>query len=177
MKKIMIAIAASVFLLSGCTDNNAKPQEIPGTDVIDEEGPDDFAGDEAAGFDWFQAEEDAYGLFTEEIEDSLYSKDFTLEFNEETNTITLFSVISDSATPEEALNYAAEILRRFNDQIISIQAASLESSSESSYGGIYEDHNVKIQVTNESNRSQESSYFVNTEIPAGSDYKPLELQK
>lgn len=176
MKRLFTAMAVSVLLLSGCS-NTVDPGDILEETAINEEGPDDFAGDEVAGLNWFEANRDAYELFTEEMDDSLYSKDFTAEFNESTKVITLLSIVNDAVTPEEALDYATEVLNRFNDQIMFIQDESLEISSNTSYGGIYKEYNVKIQVTTENNLNDESKFFVNTEIPAGSEYKDLELQK
>lgn len=87
--------------------------------------------------------------------------------DEDTKTVMLIWPLDNSATEEDGVVYANEIVRAFNDACQE-QDFSIALSSEDYYGGLYETYAVNVQVFREQDILSPENYFVSMTIPAGS---------
>lgn len=95
-----------------------------------------------------------------------YVNDVYAKVDESSKQITLTAVVSDSTSPEVALDFADTMIRRFNS-IAQMQDSKIKSAGNEYYGGIYDDYNLLIGVAPVSKMSDTKHWFVYDAISKG----------
>lgn len=98
-------------------------------------------------FDWEQVEEEVKDLF----EDTLYfpaSVEMDYAGDEDAKTIDLTWVLKNGTAEDEAMEYAAELVQKFND-ILAVQTSDMELSSMESFGGVWDQFALTVQISTE----------------------------
>lgn len=158
MKKLILLLGCA-FLLTACTKSNiVSPEGLMEPDLTIKEGIE---------IDWDQIQGD---LDDEMLDQDLYPISETVSFSvdESTQTVNLTAVVKDSATSEEAVKYADQLIKTFNDDV-TIQDFSYSKSTETSYGKFFQKYAVQIQVIPASAKEDPSAALVDQLIKAGED--------
>lgn len=187
LKKAAI-LSLCVLALSGCTKSSistdapvaAGEQVGPGKEITDKDSFDKapLVEDdpvEETMFDWEQVDEETQDLFAD-AEFYPQTVKMSYEGDEEAKTIKLMWVLKNGTTEETAMEYAAEMVQKFND-ILAVQTADYERASADSFGGIWEDFALTVQVSAEDgtmlvDKSYEAGEEIDLELPEYSDNGP-----
>ena len=186
LKKVVI-LSLCVLALSGCTKSSistdapaAGEQVGPGKEITDgdsfERLPliDDEPVDESL-FDWEQVDEESQDLFADA---DFYPQTVKMSYegDEEAKTVKLMWVLKNGTTEEDAMTYAAEMVQKFND-ILAVQTVDYEMASADSFGGIWKDFALTVQVSTEDgtmliDKSYEAGAAIDLELPEYSGEGP-----
>ncbi len=164
MKKLTGVLVCGLFLSASVFLNGCLKSEIVGQRNDTEP---EFETRDNIVLDWNQIRADAEEQFNDT---SLYplSDYIDLAFDEGKGQVLLIWSISNDATLEDALEYGASYVKGIND-IATDQDFSLAKSSDTSYGGLFDKYNLQLQVFREADIMEESNYYINMFIPAGSN--------
>lgn len=159
LKKIAI-LSLCVMMLGGCTKSSistdapvsANEQVGPGKEITDgdnfERLPliDDDPVDESI-FDWEQVEDESQDLFGDA---DFYPQTVKMSYegDEEAKTVKLMWVLKDGTSEDEAMEYATEMVQKFND-ILAVQTVEYEMASVDTFGGVWDDFALTVQVSTE----------------------------
>lgn len=159
LKKAAI-LSLCVLALSGCTKSSistdapvaAGEQTDPDKEITDKDSFDrapliEEDLEEEPMFDWEQVDEETQDLFGD-VEFYPQTVKMTYEGDEEAKSVKLMWVLKDGTTEEEGMEYASEMVQKFND-ILAVQTTAYEHSSVESFGGIWEDFALTVQVSTE----------------------------
>ena len=116
-----------------------------------------------------EAQSSCEDLLKDNASDYPLSKYIDTVVDENTKTVMLIWPLDNSATEEDGVRYANELIRAFNDACAE-QDFSIAASSEESYGGLYQKYAVNIQVFREADILKPDKYLVSMTIPAGSNH-------
>ena len=149
-KKVLIICGIAAMLLAGCTKSNI----VTG-------GPAEpvFETQEGIGLDWGQIGDD---LDEEYLNNEDYPKAVSVNYSVDPDKKTI------GATPEEAVAFANAVVRTINDEA-AVQDFSIETSTEDSYGGFFQDYTLNLIVMPDGMMTDKSVWLVNMTIPAGSN--------
>lgn len=102
---------------------------------------------EVTMFEWEQVSEDSSDLFNDT---GFYpeSVKMSYEADEAAKTIKLTWVLKNGTSEDVAMTYAADMVQRFND-ILAAQASDIEFSSMDSFGGVWKQFALTVQVGTE----------------------------
>ena len=163
LKKVtMIALCAAVAVsMAGC-----KQKEIVVSGAGTEFYPDvrNIPVD-INDIDWDQIRDD--------MEDTLSKEDYPLgsyidfAVYPDTNQVNLIWVLTNEATAQDAVEYGPVIMKAFNDAYVN-QDNTVAVSTDTYYGGFWDKWDALLQLYREGNIMDETSYYVNQEIAAGS---------
>lgn len=154
MKKYMLMLGC-VALLTGCTQSNiVKPTgEIePNFNIV-----------EGIELDHAQIKQDVADSFDDS--DAAFKRGFEYEMDEKEN-LSLTISVAEGADPQEAAEFAAYLIRAFNDAAAT-QDFSYEKASDSSYGGYFNSHDIHVRVIPDVPELEESMWIVDQDIKAG----------
>lgn len=167
MKKFLLMLGCAVtVLLSGCTKstivNNAEGETIK----VD---PNKLETVENVEIDWDQVKDDASDIFTDTNEYE-YAKDFMLYLEPESKELQLLWIVDPEMPGELVDTYAEDLLKEFND-VVAMQDSSIEESSETSYGGLWDTYSVSLGIIPEGiSGDNTDEWFLDAYIPAGTDF-------
>lgn len=82
------------------------------------------------------------------------------------NELTVSIVVSDSADPEKALDFADTVIRQLN-LYAQMQDSSIESSSKDYYGGLYKQYTTLVGVAPQSKIQEQDKWLVYGSIGSG----------
>ena len=157
-KKVLIICGITAMLLAGCTKSNI----VTG-------GPAEpvFETQEGIVLDWGQIGDD---LDEEYLNNEDYPKAVSVNYSVDPDkkTIDLTLMMNVGATPEEAVAFANAVVRTINDEA-AVQDFSIETSTEDSYGGFFQDYTLNLIVMPDGMMTDKSVWLVNMTIPAGSN--------
>lgn len=159
IKRVTIILTA-VCLLCGCTKSN----------IIRRDGDEDLPQLSPEGILWEQVWDEL---------DSTYADEAYYPFIETVNgmvdtekkEISLFLLLNEEITAQEAADYATEVIKGLNDKIAS-QNHDYAFSSDTSYGGYVSRCSIYVMVSLDDTKSDESSWILEDTIPAG-EYRPV----
>lgn len=188
LKRIAV-LSLCVLAVSGCTQSSIKTQapvqnELDMSELIQngEIDPEKLAAlqgeeetvakvelvedgpyEEEPMFDPDQVNEEANDLFGDtHFYPEAVKMDYVLD--EEALTVELSWVLKNGTTEDVAMEYATELVQKFND-ILAVQVADVEFSSAASFGGIWEQFGLTVKVGTEDGKWLiEKNYAAGTEI-------------
>lgn len=176
LMKRMIVLGLVVMALGGCTKSSIST-EAPVMEGVDPGKMDDdddetlprdqnFLIEEDTEpesiYDWEQIEDEAQTLFFDKDSYPL-GETMTYEASEADHTIALKWIVANSISQEEAMDYAVELVKNFND-IVAVQTTDLENSSADSFGSLWEEYALTVQVGQEGNWLVDKSYKAGEKI-------------
>lgn len=160
MKRKMLAICAmTVMLLSGCTDSHILASGGPAEPI--------FETQDGIVLDWTQIGEEMDEQF---VDNADYPMALSVNYSvdPESKSIEMTLIVKDGTTPEEAVKFADAAVRYLNDSA-AIQDFSIESSDETSYGGLFKENSLNLLVMPDAGMTQKEYRLVEMTIPAGSE--------
>lgn len=160
MKRKMLAICAmTVMLLSGCTDSHILASGGPAEPI--------FETQDGIVLDWTQIGEE---MDEEFVDNADYPMALSVNYSvdPESKSIEMTLIVKDGTTPEEAVKFADAAVRYLNDSA-AIQDFSIESSDETSYGGLFKENSLNLLVMPDAGMTQKEYRLVEMTIPAGSE--------
>lgn len=162
MKKIVVLLSVFALLLSGCTQSNIVKNQ--GKLDPDMETKDDIE------INWSQVWEDLDAQF---IDPELYPFSESVNCNvvDEGKRIEFFLLVQPGTTKEQASSYATEVLKGFNDSIVT-QDFSYESSGEESYGSYLAQYEIYVMVAPYDSKQHEETWIMEDTIQPGEAYRP-----
>lgn len=165
--KTLTFAAVAVMALSGCTKSSITTDAPVSTDeeyvwTGNEVDPDKMDTEdeyvekvelieedpvEETMFDWEQVEEEAKDLFNDT---SYYPASVEMDYtgDEDAKTIDLTWVLKNGTTEDEAMEYAADLVQKFND-ILAVQTSDMELSTMDSFGGVWDQFALTVQISTE----------------------------
>jgi len=165
-KKIMIMILAAsiVAMTAGCVKREIvvnSVQSVPDMEIK-----------EGIEIDWEQVMDDCEAALNHEDYPEGQYLDFAVD--EENNVTKIIWPLKPGVSPETCVEYAQAYAKTFND-VIATQDFGYALSTEDSYGGYWDKHDMDVQVYDESDIMEPRDYYVNQIISAGSN-DPIHLQ-
>lgn len=155
--KIAALLCVCVLGVSGCTQSSIS-QSAPADgglgmfmdDDEDETLPRDQnilieeETEEQSMYDWEQVKDETDGLF---MDANRYPQGETMTFeaDEDALTIKLNWIVKDGTTEEQAMQYAVEMVKLFND-IVAVQSEELTISSADSFGNLWDTFSLTVRV-------------------------------
>lgn len=164
--KRMAVLALVVLALGGCTksslDEDMVDDESVGEEMVD---PDKMLDDDEetlprsenklieedvepeSMYDWDQVKDECDGLFTDT---TTYPQGVNMTFtaDEAALTVDLTWVLKDGTTEDEAMEYAALLVKNFND-LVAVQSADLEESTDTTFGTFWDQFALNLKVGTE----------------------------
>lgn len=164
--KTLAFAAAAVMVLGGCTKSSISTDApVADEDYVwtgNEIDPDKMESDdeyvekvelveenpvEETMFDWDQVEEEAKELFNDT---SYYSASVEMNYagDEDAKTIDLTWVLKNGTTEDEAMEYAADLVQKFND-ILAVQTEDIAFADTDSFGGVWDQFALTVKISTE----------------------------
>lgn len=165
-KNVVLFSLMAVLALSGC--NNKKKADNSAVSSEYKEPPSgaiSFTDD----IDWEQAMDGAREIL--DVNDYPLGDNLDYVVDDSSKTITLIWALKDEATSDDAIAYAKAYIKAFNDST-NMQRFSIEVSSDDSFGGLWKDYALNIQVYRKSDILTEANYFIKQSILAN---QPIEI--
>lgn len=164
IKNLMMVLGCAV-LLCGCTKSNiVKPEETQGPDLniyMDLEIDED------------QLHEDVEDIYLDENEYPMAAAiDFELHLDEEYVDVSV--VVKDGTTPEDAAYFADVALKGINDEVVT-QDFSYGESDEDTFGGLYQDNEIRLKIYDESTYEADGEPMYETTVPRD-EYMIFEIE-
>lgn len=165
--KRMAVVGLVVLALAGCTKSSLDDSADPmGQEEVDPEKLADLEDDEEtlpreenflvfddeelgeqSLYEWDQARDDATSLFSDsERFPQGVKMDFTA--NEDNMAITLSWVLKNDTTEQQAMDYAATLVQKFND-IVAVQSVDMLNSNDTSFGGLWNEFSLDLTISKE----------------------------
>ena len=123
-------------------------------------------------YEWDQARDDATSLFSDsERFPQGVKMDFTA--NEDNMAITLSWVLKNDTTEQQAMDYAATLVQKFND-IVAVQSVDMLNSNDTSFGGLWNEFSLDLTISKEDGtvmlkKSYKAGDKIDLEIPKSSE--------
>lgn len=116
--------------------------------------------EEQSMYDWDQVKDETDGLF---LNNPQYpqGESMTFEADEDAKTIKLTWIVKDGTTAEDAMDYAVDMVKQFND-IVAVQSEDLNSSNADSFGDLWNTFALTVQVG-----TKDGSWLVDKTYKAG----------
>ncbi|MCI7795027.1 MAG: hypothetical protein MR528_01820 [Lachnospiraceae bacterium] len=126
-------------------------------------------------YEWEQVQDELDGLFTDT--DS-YPQTVKMEFSadEDAMSINLTWILKNGTDEDTAMEYAADMVQKFND-IVAVQDTSIEASSEESFGSLWDTFALTVQVGTEDgqwliDKNYEAGEAIDLKLPEYNDDGP-----
>ncbi len=168
MKQMLLA-AGCMLLLCGCTKSNiVQPETEPGETM----GP-DFNMYTNIEIDEEQLDSEVKDIFLDEADYPMaVDLDFSLHPDEEYVDITI--VLKDGTLAEDAVAYVDEVIKGINDEVAT-QDFSYGESSANTFGGLYQDNEIRLKVYEETDYKNGGEAMCDTVVPKDT-YLVLEIE-
>jgi len=159
--KALMICAMSVLLLTGCTEKHILNSTGPAEPV--------FETQQGIVLDWDQIGND---MDEEFVNNEEYPMALSVNYSvdQKNKKIDLTLIVKDGTTPDEAVVFANAAVRYIGDEA-AMQDFSFEKSSDTSYGGFFEDYDLHVIVMPDYRMKEEQYWLVDMDIPKGSDEK------
>lgn len=176
LRRIAI-MSLCVLALSGCTKSSISNEApVSGSEGVapDKNGFDDDdetlaredniliedETEEQSMYDWEQVKDETDGLF---MGNPQYPQSETMSFeaDEDALSIKLTWIVKDGTSAQEAMEYAADMVKKFND-IVAVQSEDLNSSTETSFGDLWDTFSLTVQVG-----TKDGSWLIDKTYKAG----------
>lgn len=102
---------------------------------------------EESMYDWEQVKDETDGLFGD-TSSFPYSVSFDFTADEDALTVSMVWTVKNEITDAEAMDYAATMVKKFND-IVAVQSMDLEDSTATSFGGLWNTFALNAKVVKE----------------------------
>lgn len=180
-------LSLCVFTLCGCTQSSLSTNEVI---VV---GPSENHETEPEGtferlplieedeepetmFDWEQVNDDVKEMFNDKDYYPL-GIEMSYESDEDAKKIKLMWVLKDGATADEAMEYATELVRMFNN-IIATQSLEVEPAEVDSFGSLWEMFALTVQISTEDgsmmiDKTYDAGETIDLDLPTYSDGGPI----
>ncbi len=156
------AILAALLLSVAAFATGCVPEEEATTVQINP----DFNKKDNIQLDFNQLHNDTLeGL--QDIEDGepfVFISDVDVSGNNDSKTITVRAKAVDGATEDDCVNFAAALLTQINDAAVN-QDTSIEASSTTSFGSLFNKYTIDLAVENET----DGGFIYTLNVPAGED--------
>lgn len=126
-------------------------------------------------YEWEQVQDEIDGLFTDT--DS-YPQTVKMEFSadEDAMSINLTWILKNGTDEDTAMEYAADMVQKFND-IVAVQDTAIEASSEESFGSLWDTFALTVQVGTEDgqwliDKNYEAGEAIDLKLPEYNDDGP-----
>lgn len=126
-------------------------------------------------YEWEQVQDEIDGLFTDT--DS-YPQTVKMEFSvdEDAMSINLTWILKNGTDEDTAMEYAADMVQKFND-IVAVQDTTIEASSEESFGSLWDTFALNVQVGTEGgqwliDKNYEAGEAIDLKLPEYNDDGP-----
>lgn len=126
-------------------------------------------------YEWEQVQDELDGLFTDT--DS-YPQTVKMEFSadEDAMSINLTWILKNGTDEDTAMEYAADMVQKFND-IVAVQDTTIEASSEESFGSLWDTFALTVQVGTEDgqwliDKNYEAGEAIDLKLPEYNDDGP-----
>lgn len=126
-------------------------------------------------YEWEQVQDELDGLFTDT--DS-YPQTVKMEFtaDEDAMSINLTWILKNGTDEDTAMEYAADMVQKFND-IVAVQDTAIEASSEESFGSLWDTFALTVQVGTEDgqwliDKNYEAGEAIDLKLPEYNDDGP-----
>lgn len=126
-------------------------------------------------YEWEQVQDEIDGLFTDT--DS-YPQTVKMEFSadEDAMSINLTWILKNGTDEDTAMEYAADMVQKFND-IVAVQDTTIEASSEESFGSLWDTFALTVQVGTEDgqwliDKNYEAGEAIDLKLPEYNDDGP-----
>ena len=126
-------------------------------------------------YEWEQVQDEVDGLFTDTVS---YPQSVKMEFSadEDAMTIDLTWILKNGTDEDTAMEYAADMVQKFND-IVAVQDTSIEVSSAESFGGLWNTFALNVQVGTEDgqwliDKNYEAGEAIDLKLPEYNDDGP-----
>lgn len=126
-------------------------------------------------YEWEQVQDELDGLFTDT--DS-YPQSVKMEFSadEDAMSINLTWILKNGTDEDTAMEYAADMVQKFND-IVAVQDTTIEASSEESFGSLWDTFALTVQVGTEDgqwliDKNYEAGEAIDLKLPEYNDDGP-----
>ena len=146
--KRMAVLGLAVLALSACTKSSEESETVTGNEVDPaKQSAMDEVDETLAREDNILVKDETDPLFADA---DLYPQTVKMEFaaDEASMTIDLSWVLKNGTSEEEAEEYAAMMVKQFND-IVAVQSTELENSSDSSFGTLWNQFALNVKVGTE----------------------------
>lgn len=195
--KRMAVLALVVLALGGCTKSSISTEapvgeeEIDPAKLADMEDEDetlaredniliDDETEEKSLYEWDQVKDEADELFSDA---DLFPQTVKMEFtaDEDAMAINLKWVLKNGTAEDEAMEYAAIMVKRFND-IVAVQSLDLESSTDTSFGTLWNQFALTVQVGTEDgkwivDKSYKAGAKIDLTMPENNDEGPEDVEE
>lgn len=159
IKRITLILTVGC-LLCGCTksniirrDDNEDLPQLSSEGILWEQVWDDFQ-DRFAETGWYPFVDSVNGMIDPEKKE-----------------LSLFLLLNEDISAQEAADFATEAIKGFND-LISEQNPNYGASSDTSYGGYVSQCSIYVMVGLEGEKTDKSGWLLEDRIPAG-EYRPV----
>lgn len=161
--KIFMLAAGGTILLAGCTKSN-----IVSPDAA--ELKPDFERYANIEIDTDQIYNNLDMLFLNSEEYPMAAgMDFELNMgNDEEGYVDITAVVKDDTTPEDAAIYAEALIKAVNDEV-AMQDFNYGESGEDTFGGIYQDNEIRLKIYTESQYGENGDGEVMYEVTIPAD--------
>lgn len=180
-------LSLCVFTLCGCTQSSLSTNEVI---VV---GPSENHETEPEGtferlplieedeepetmFDWEQVNDDVKEMFNDKDYYPL-GIEMSYESDEDAKKIKLMWVLKDGATADEAMEYATELVRMFNN-IIATQSLEVEPAEVDSFGSLWDIFALTVQISTENgsmmiDKTYAAGEKIDLKLPISSEGGPV----
>lgn len=177
MKKNLILLIALMLIVSstGCNQNNNDTDEENSTEITSmdteentQENEEDFplADPTDVSARWNETINKVYELG---LDSSTYPfcEEIFITASDNSKLIDYTVVVQNDTTEEQAKQYATELIKMFNDNMVGI-GESYAPSSDGYYGELFDTYNVSMVMSREEDAMYEANWLVCQNIRAGS---------
>lgn len=177
--KRMAVLTLVVLAIGGCTTSSDVSETITGNEIDPAKESAMNADDETLArednilieeetepkslYEWDQVKDETDTLF---FDTDMYPQTVKMEFtaDEAAMTINLSWVLKNGTSEDEAMEYAAMMVKQFND-IVAVQSTELENSSDTSFGTLWNQFALNVKVgTEDGNWLIDKSYKAGAKI-------------
>lgn len=168
-KKTAALLAASVMLLSGCTQSNIVSPE-GGT--VSGDGQPNFEVNKDTAIVWDEVQADLEDEFIDPF--GAYGDvvvDLAVSYDEQEHLLTLQLPVTHAATPEIAVSYGQAVLKAVGvctaTQNFYYEAPDTEDADSTYYGSFFDENDVRVEVFTLKSDTETDTYLVDDTMKAG----------
>lgn len=192
--KRMAVLTLVVLALGGCTKSSISTEapageEVDPAKIADMEDDDETLAredniliedetEEKSLYEWDQVEDETDELFSDT---GMFPQSVKMSFtaDEDAMAINLTWVLKNDTSEEDAMEYAAIMVKQFND-IVAVQSLDLENSTDTSFGTLWNQFALTVQVGTEDgkwmiDKSYKAGDKIDLVMPTSNDEGPEDV--
>lgn len=178
MKKKLVALSVLLMMcLSinvGCTKNTSSSTDSNTNDDVaigDSVTTKSNIPHAQTGTVWDSNIDDVYAMSLDK-DVYPYSDQIYITVDETNKLVDYTIIVADETTPEQAVQYATDLIKAFNDSV-SADDSSIAKSSDGYYGGMFDNYAVCMTIATEKSVLNEEDWLVCQTVKAG-EHTPIE---